>query len=134
MTRRTEKLASMSGLFVIESLALSFDQSLLVKIVVYLSLAACLSSMLPPYGITGHVARYTVSEWNAVALKGLSVAKSEPPRASLIPPIVHTCIYEAWAAYDEKAVGRQLGGVCEGKPAPLQAKGCGTRSYVCFLF
>src|SRR5690348_2886726 len=25
--------------------------------------------------------------------------------------IVHTCIYDAWAAYDEKAVGTQLHGV-----------------------
>jgi hypothetical protein len=24
--------------------------------------------------------------------------------------MVHTCIYDAWAAYDERAVGTQLGG------------------------
>jgi hypothetical protein len=24
--------------------------------------------------------------------------------------IVHTCIFDAWAAYDQKAVGTQLGG------------------------
>jgi len=31
--------------------------------------------------------------------------------------IVHTCIYDAWAAYDENAVGTQLGGTLRQQPA-----------------
>jgi len=32
------------------------------------------------------------------------------PVATRALAIVHTCVYDAWAAYDEKTVGTQLGG------------------------
>ena len=33
-----------------------------------------------------------------------------PPMVARALAIVHTCIYDAWAAYDNKAVGSQFGG------------------------
>ncbi|MGC2888147.1 MAG: hypothetical protein WB627_03710 [Candidatus Acidiferrum sp.] len=46
-----------------------------------------------------------VTQWNSAALRGLRDAKLGAPMAARALAIVHTCIYDAWAAYDEKAVG-----------------------------
>ena len=52
-----------------------------------------------------------VSEWNKVALAEVRVAsKQGPPIIARALAITHTCIYDAWAAYDSKAVGTVLGG------------------------
>jgi hypothetical protein len=37
-------------------------------------------------------------------------AKLGPPMVARALAIAHTCIYDAWAAYDNKAVGTRLGG------------------------
>ncbi|MGC1614833.1 MAG: vanadium-dependent haloperoxidase [Candidatus Acidiferrum sp.] len=42
--------------------------------------------------------------------RGLRDAKLGAPIASRARAIAHTCIYDAWAAYDENAVGTQLSG------------------------
>jgi hypothetical protein len=44
------------------------------------------------------------------ALRGLRHAKMGAPMAARVLAIVDTCMYDAWAAYDEKAVGTQLHG------------------------
>src|SRR5258705_10371302 len=51
-----------------------------------------------------------VIEWNQAALQGVRDSKLGPPMVSRALAIVHTCIYDAWSAYDERAVGTQLGG------------------------
>lgn len=49
--------------------------------------------------------------WNTAALQGVRDAKLGAPVVARALAIVHTCIYDAWAAYDERAVGTQLGEV-----------------------
>ena len=51
-----------------------------------------------------------VAQWNNAALQGIRDAKLGAPVVARALAIVHTCIYDAWAAYDERAVGTQLAG------------------------
>src|ERR1700730_6864490 len=51
-----------------------------------------------------------VIQWNNAALQGVRDSKIGPPMVARALAIVHTCIYDAWAAYDEHALGTQLGG------------------------
>jgi hypothetical protein len=51
-----------------------------------------------------------VLRWNEAALQGVRDAKLGAPVAARSLAIVDTCVYDAWAAYDEHAVGTQLGG------------------------
>src|SRR3989454_6540733 len=43
-------------------------------------------------------------------LQGVRASKRGPPMVARALAIGHTCIYDAWAAYDNKAVGTRLGG------------------------
>src|ERR1700737_3191820 len=54
--------------------------------------------------------RKTVVLWNNAGLHGIRDAKLGAPMASRALAIVHTCMYDAWAAYDDRAVGTQLRG------------------------
>ncbi len=49
-------------------------------------------------------------EWNAVMLQAIRDTKPGPPMTARAIAIVHTCIYDTWAAYDAKASGTQFGG------------------------
>src|SRR5216684_7607256 len=51
-----------------------------------------------------------VPRWNSAALQGIRDAKLGAPVVARALAIVHTCMYDAWTAYDERAVGTQLGG------------------------
>src|ERR1700704_1825758 len=51
-----------------------------------------------------------VIQWNSAALQGVRDSKLGPPMVARSLAIVHTCIYDAWAAYDRHALGTQLGG------------------------
>jgi hypothetical protein len=48
--------------------------------------------------------------WNQAVLEGVRQSGIGPPMVARALAIVHTCIYDAWAAYDAKAVGTRLGG------------------------
>src|SRR5213082_175898 len=48
--------------------------------------------------------------WNAAALQGVRDSKLGPPMVSRALAIVHTCMYDAWAAYDPLALGTRFGG------------------------
>lgn len=50
-----------------------------------------------------------VLRWNAAALQGVRDSKLGPPMVARALAIVHTCIYDAWAAYDGHAIGTRLG-------------------------
>ena len=52
----------------------------------------------------------TAVRWDSGALQGIRDAKLGAPVVARALAIVHTCMYDAWAAYDERAVGTQLGG------------------------
>jgi hypothetical protein len=51
-----------------------------------------------------------VIQWNQAALQGVRDSKLGPPMVARALAIVHTCIYDAWAAYDDRALGTQLAG------------------------
>jgi len=51
-----------------------------------------------------------VIQWNNAALQGDRDSTIGPPMIARALAIAHTCMYDAWAAYDAKAVGTQLGG------------------------
>ena len=48
--------------------------------------------------------------WNEAALQGVRDSRLGPPMVARALAIVHTCIYDAWAAYDHRAVGTRFGG------------------------
>jgi hypothetical protein len=56
-----------------------------------------------------------VLQWNQVTYDAIVKKATEtnglkrPPLGSRVLAVVHTCVYDAWAAYDARAVGTQLG-------------------------
>jgi hypothetical protein len=48
--------------------------------------------------------------WNSAALRAVRDAKIGAPIAARTLAVVDTCMYDAWAAYDEHAVGTQMAG------------------------
>ncbi len=51
-----------------------------------------------------------ISKWNEVALVEVRNNKQGPPIASRALAIAHTCMYDAWTAYDRVAIGTELDG------------------------
>jgi hypothetical protein len=47
-------------------------------------------------------------QWNGAALQGIRDAKLGTPAVARALAIVHTCVYDAWTAYDERGVVTQL--------------------------
>jgi len=54
--------------------------------------------------------------WNAAFLQGVRDSKLGPPMVARALAMAHTCIYDAWAAYDHKAVGTRFGGALRRPP------------------
>ncbi len=50
-----------------------------------------------------------VVQWNVAALQGVRDSRIGPPMVARALAIVHTCMFDAWSAYDERAVGTQFG-------------------------
>jgi hypothetical protein len=50
-----------------------------------------------------------VLRWNQAAVQGVRDSKLGPPMVARALAILHTCAYEAWAAYDHRAIGTPLG-------------------------
>jgi hypothetical protein len=48
-------------------------------------------------------------KWNDVLLQSVRSSKLGPPMVARAIGIVHTCGFDAWAAYDDVAVGTRLG-------------------------
>src|SRR5262249_7397761 len=48
--------------------------------------------------------------WNQAALTAIRNTNTSPPIASRALAMTHTAMFDAWAAYDEKAMSTQLGG------------------------
>jgi hypothetical protein len=49
-----------------------------------------------------------VIQWDNAALQGVRDSKQGAPIVARVLAVVHTCMYDAWSAYDERAVGTQL--------------------------
>lgn len=52
-----------------------------------------------------------VVQWNQVALEAIRQIHPGPPMVARMLAILHTAIYDAWAAYDPVAVGTRLGDI-----------------------
>jgi hypothetical protein len=52
----------------------------------------------------------TVLQWNRTLVEAVRNSTLGPPMTARALAIVHTAIYDAWAAYDDVAVGTRLGG------------------------
>jgi PAP2 superfamily len=50
-----------------------------------------------------------VVQWNAAFLQGVRDSRLGPPMVARALAIAHTCMYDAWAAYDDQAIGTVLG-------------------------
>jgi hypothetical protein len=51
-----------------------------------------------------------VVTWNEATLQAIRDTRPGPPIVARMLAITHTCMYDAWAAYDSVAVGTRLGG------------------------
>jgi hypothetical protein len=51
-----------------------------------------------------------VVTWNETTLQAIRDTRPGPPIVARMLAITHTCMYDAWAAYDSVAVGTRLGG------------------------
>ena len=70
-------------------------------------------------GLTGGAAMAAtiVTEWDDVALQAIRDVKPGPTIVARSVAIVHTAMFDAWAAYDDRAVGTMLGDTLR-RPAP----------------
>ena len=50
-----------------------------------------------------------VSDWNETALAEVRLSRQGPPIVARSLAIAHTCIYDAWTAYDSRALGSVVG-------------------------
>jgi hypothetical protein len=82
--------------------------------------------LLPGVAETAFAARRAVAaqsresvviQWNNAFLQGVRDSRLGPPMVARALAIAHTCTYDAWAAYDHKAVGTRLGGSLRRPPA-----------------
>jgi hypothetical protein len=85
----------------------------------FLAVAVAGALVVPGFSETASAARRlwgipprdsVVLPWNEAFLRGVRASKLGPPMVARALAIAHTCIYDAWAAYDQKAVGTRLGG------------------------
>ena len=80
-----------------------------------LYLPAARAATAPP---AAHLAAdNVVLRWNAAALQGVRESRLGPPMVARALAIVHTCVYDAWAAHDRVAVGTRLGGALRVTPS-----------------
>ena len=77
--------------------------------IVLISLLATVASAQPRSNV--------VIQWNQAVLQGVRDGTLGPPMVARALAIVHTCMYDAWAAYDRRAVGTQLGGSLRARPS-----------------
>jgi PAP2 superfamily len=63
----------------------------------------------PVYAPSQQLSPNVVIQWNQAALQGVRDSKLGPPMVARALAVVHTCIYDAWAAYDARALDTQSG-------------------------
>jgi hypothetical protein len=73
-----------------------------------LSVATCILAALAPRGFANELNDPTVNvalQWNDVTVFAIKTTSAAPTVASRALYMVHTAVYNAWALYDDKAVG-----------------------------
>lgn len=82
-------------------------------------------AVLPGLTRTGVLAngqpRNAALQWNQVTLDAISAGTLGPPMVARALALVHTAIYDAWAAYHPVALGTQVGGAWR-RPAAEQSE------------
>ena len=73
-----------------------------------MAFAACFTILCPAEAAAQEAAANVAIQWNQAALQGVRDSKLGPPMVSRALAIVHTCMYDAWAAYDPVALGTHL--------------------------
>jgi PAP2 superfamily len=89
---------------------------------IYLHARTCLAWLIAvvcllPVSVAARSEPNPVILWNQAALQGVRDGSLGPPMVARALAIVHTCMYDAWAAYDEKAIGTRLGNTLRTHPA-----------------
>jgi hypothetical protein len=81
------------------------------KFPLYIRCLLAVAALIWPIGVLGqsNPGDNLVVRWNAAALQGVRDSRIGPPMVARALAIVHTCIFDAWAAYDKRAIGTQLG-------------------------
>src|SRR5438445_11612348 len=84
---------------------------------VYFRSLLTVAILLWPVGVLGQTSASdnVVVRWNAAALQGVRDSRIGPPMVARALAIVHTCIFDAWPAYDKRAVGRMFGAELRGR-------------------
>jgi len=79
---------------------------------VYFRCLLAIAVLIWPVGVVGQssVSDNVVVRWDAAAVQGVRDSRLGPPMVARALAIVHTCMFDAWAAYDKKALGTRLGG------------------------
>jgi len=57
----------------------------------------------------GHRTDNVVLRWNQAGLDAIINSRIGPPAVARAMAVLHTCIYDAWAAYDRRAAGTRFG-------------------------
>src|SRR2546430_2777193 len=76
------------------------------KLPLYFRSLLTVAILLWPVGVLGQssASDNVVVRWNAAALQGVPDSRIGPPMVARALAIVHTCIFDAWTAYDKRAV------------------------------
>ncbi len=61
-------------------------------------------------GGTAIAAPSAVIDWNNAILEAIRITHPGPPQVARMLAVSHTCMYDAWAAYDANAMGTRFGG------------------------
>jgi hypothetical protein len=81
------------------------------KLPTYFLYLLAVAVLIWPTGVMGQssMSDNVVVQWDAAALQGVRDSRIGPPMVSRALAIAHTCMFDAWAAYDKRAVGTQFG-------------------------
>jgi hypothetical protein len=101
-------------------LSSSFRRAAVVWLVALLLLATVVAARPPLAAAGGRVPRSgdnVVLLWDEAALQAVRDTRPAPTVTARALAVVHASIYDAWAAYDARAVGTRLGGTLRRPPA-----------------
>lgn len=70
----------------------------------------CIAAVQATTGYAGTSQDTVVVQWDGAALQAIRDLHPGPPMAARMLAIAHTCMFDAWSAYNQSAVGTQLGG------------------------
>lgn len=78
------------------------------------ALAAVIATAVPAVATPGD---NVVLRWNSTLIEAVKAGHLGPPMVARAFAVLHTCVYDAWAAYDAVAVGTGVGGALRRPPA-----------------